>query len=105
MDSLHRALRLARAAERPNAPPVDELIEMPPVSRRRFLQVAAASGLAAVLPGPLEARTSPRVAIVGAGLAGLSAAWRLHQAGVAAHVYEGSGRVGGRVMSTNKVAD
>lgn len=42
---------------------------------------------------------SPRVAVVGAGLAGLAAAWRLKRAGVEVTVYEGSGRVGGRVHS------
>lgn len=41
----------------------------------------------------------PRVVIVGAGLAGLSAAWRLEQAGVPVAVYEGSERIGGRVQS------
>ncbi|RKP53710.1 flavin monoamine oxidase family protein [Pararobbsia silviterrae] len=41
----------------------------------------------------------PRVAIVGAGLAGLSAAWSLEQAGIEAVVYEASSRVGGRVES------
>lgn len=42
---------------------------------------------------------SPRVAVVGAGLAGLTAARTLKRAGVAITVYEGSNRVGGRVQS------
>ncbi|QIE27247.1 4-methylaminobutanoate oxidase (plasmid) [Caballeronia sp. SBC1] len=56
----------------------------------------------AVSPGANATRStsaSPRVAVVGAGLAGLTAAWRLTQAGVEVTVYEGSGRVGGRVQS------
>jgi monoamine oxidase len=40
--------------------------------------------------------SSPRIAVVGAGLAGLTAAYRLQQAGYAAQVYEASTRIGGR---------
>jgi monoamine oxidase len=42
---------------------------------------------------------TPTVAIIGAGLAGLTAAYRLFQKGVKADVYEARGRVGGRVLS------
>jgi len=38
----------------------------------------------------------PRIAVVGAGLAGLTCAYRLKQAGLNADVYEASTRVGGR---------
>ena len=37
--------------------------------------------------------------IVGAGIAGLSAAWRLREAGVPSRVYEAQARVGGRMLS------
>ena len=40
--------------------------------------------------------TAPRVAIVGGGLAGLTSALRLKQAGIGATVYEASSRLGGR---------
>jgi monoamine oxidase len=43
-----------------------------------------------------QAATAPRTVVVGAGLAGLTAAYRLKQAGYAAQVYEASDRVGGR---------
>jgi monoamine oxidase len=36
--------------------------------------------------------TQPTIAVVGAGLAGLTAAYRLKQAGLNAQVYEASGR-------------
>jgi monoamine oxidase len=42
---------------------------------------------------------STRVAVVGAGLAGLHCAWRLMQAGVDVSVYEASSRVGGRTFT------
>src|SRR4051794_22597209 len=43
-----------------------------------------------------EGAGAPSIAVVGAGLAGLSAAYSLRQAGYAAEVYEASDRVGGR---------
>jgi monoamine oxidase len=41
----------------------------------------------------------PTIAVVGAGLAGLTAAYRLKQAGLNAKVYEASDRIGGRCWS------
>ncbi|MFM8781922.1 MAG: flavin monoamine oxidase family protein, partial [Gemmatimonadota bacterium] len=41
-------------------------------------------------------RGDQRVAIIGAGLAGLTCAWRLRQNGVTASVFEASARLGGR---------
>jgi monoamine oxidase len=50
--------------------------------------------------GPLAAKTRgatpERIVVVGAGLAGLTCAYRLKQAGITARVYEASDRVGGR---------
>jgi monoamine oxidase len=43
---------------------------------------------------------APRVVVVGAGLAGLTAAYRLHQAGVPVEVYEARDRIGGRCFSS-----
>jgi len=43
--------------------------------------------------------TPPRVAVVGAGLAGLTAAWLLGEAGIPAHVFDAAALVGGRVRS------
>jgi monoamine oxidase len=42
---------------------------------------------------------SPTVIVVGAGLAGLTTAYRLQQKGINVHVYEARGRVGGRVFT------
>ncbi len=52
---------------------------------------------------PAQAATAPKIAIVGAGLAGLSAAHALKRAGYAADVYEASDRVGGRCWTIRGV--
>ena len=43
--------------------------------------------------------SSPRIAIIGAGIAGLTTAYRLNQLGYSSYVYEGSERYGGRILS------
>jgi monoamine oxidase len=43
-----------------------------------------------------RASSAPQIAVVGAGLAGLTGAYRLQQAGYFAQVYEASTRIGGR---------
>jgi monoamine oxidase len=110
-----RLLTLARVADDSHRTgvPVDELLDgARSVDRRTFVAGAAALGLGAAacadVPGRV-APTAPRaprferangsrasVAIVGAGLAGLTCALRLRQAGVLATVYEASDRAGGR---------
>jgi monoamine oxidase len=69
------------------------------LSRRDMLKLAGATGLAAGL-STVGARpagaASPRIVVVGAGLAGLTCAYRLKQAGYGAKLYEASNRVGGR---------
>jgi monoamine oxidase len=69
------------------------------LSRREVLAggagLAAAAALGARLP-IARAAAAPRIAVVGAGLAGLTCAYRLKQAGFAAQVYEASDRLGGR---------
>lgn len=68
--------------------------------RRELLRAAGVLGLAAASTGwlgrPAHAATTPRIVVVGAGLAGLTAAYRLRQAGYTAQVHEASDRVGGR---------
>src|SRR4051795_6301179 len=50
-----------------------------------------------------NAATAPRIAVVGGGLAGLTATYRLKQAGFAAQLYEGNSRLGGRCYSLRGV--
>ncbi len=69
-------------------------------SRRQFLGAAGAATLAAATWTPrARAATGERVVVVGAGLAGLTCAYRLKQGGVTAQVYEASDRLGGRCWS------
>ncbi len=76
----------------------DELL----LRRRDVLAGGAGLAAAAMLSGPLAraiAASAPRVAVVGGGLAGLTCAYRLGQAGIRADVYEASDRLGGRCWS------
>jgi monoamine oxidase len=72
------------------------------ISRRELIRRAGQLGLATagstVLGGwgSLAAASEPRIVVVGAGLAGLTAAYRLRQAGLSPTVYEASDRIGGR---------
>ncbi len=61
--------------------------------------LAAASIPELVAWSSSQARGRERVVIVGAGIAGLTTALRLHDAGIAATIYESSSRVGGRMHS------
>jgi monoamine oxidase len=102
---LQRAARIARAASHTRQP-LDEFCDQGQAlrvdaGRRRLVQAAGAGVLLAGcthVPKPLT-RPDDEVVIVGAGIAGLTAAWRLRQAGVRARLFEAQGRVGGRMLS------
>jgi monoamine oxidase len=74
------------------------------MTRRDVLARGAALG-AFALAGPgvfarrAGATAAPRIAVVGGGIAGLSCALALQDAGVACDVYEASSRLGGRMHS------
>ena len=83
-------------------------------TRRDFLRGAGAAGAlgaaTTLVPGGwlASARAAqggppPRVVVIGAGLAGLTAAYRLKQAGITAPVHEASTRVGGRCWTLRGV--
>ena len=71
------------------------------ITRRRLLVAgtATAIGAGAGLTGlaPARRRAAPRVVVVGAGLAGLTAAYELERSGATVTVLEARDRVGGRV--------
>jgi monoamine oxidase len=71
------------------------------LTRRRFLEKAAKASLLVGLGGWADlarafSKGSPTIAIVGGGLAGLTCAWRLRQAGINATIYEAANDLGGR---------
>jgi monoamine oxidase len=84
------------------------------VSRRDFVRMLGAAGFltASGSFAPTGARGEESVqrreqhlepvAIVGAGIAGLTAAYRLQQAGVPSEIFEGSERTGGRMLTKYK---
>jgi monoamine oxidase len=74
-------------------------------SRREFLKRGGAVGAAVAVVGPAalarpaRGAATPRIAIVGGGIAGLACALTLQDKGVVADVYEASNRFGGRMHS------
>jgi monoamine oxidase len=94
-----------RTAERLGMPPAElrGLRAEAAYSRGEFIKRAGIAGAAfAAAPAVIRkpAGTTPRIAIVGAGIAGLNAALSLADKGYASTVYEGSpSRVGGRMHS------
>ena len=83
---LQRAAAIARASRHVRLP-LDEFHDLVRAQRidrrrRRLLQSAGAGVLLAgcqSVPKPMRADSDDEVAIVGAGIAGLTAAWRLRQ--------------------------
>jgi monoamine oxidase len=108
VDLLRRAAAISACAQRSGAP-LEELIEHSRElridrARRRFLQqsfgASAALALAACAHVPLPRPDgADEVVVVGAGIAGLTCAWRLRQAGARVHVHEAQERIGGRMFS------
>ncbi|MFE0738113.1 flavin monoamine oxidase family protein [Streptomyces sp. NPDC058855] len=114
---MHLLNRLAaeHAGARRLGIPVDELrgLRSDALGRRTLLKYAAAAGLAAgagtVAAGPAVAaapvpdrpvRSTARIAVVGAGISGLTAALTLQDAGLAPVLYEANpSRVGGRMWT------
>ena len=81
------------------------------VSRRDFVRMLGAAGFVTAAGGlapwlargsatsTLRAGGGDAVAILGAGVAGLTAAYRLLQAGVPCEIFEASERIGGRMLT------
>ena len=79
--------------------PAEEVLAERRLRRREVIAGGAGLAAAAMLSGPVSralAASAPRVVVVGGGLAGLTCAYRLKQAGYRADLYEASDRLGGR---------
>ena len=110
-----RLVRIALVASRTGerAPLVWERLEARRLDRRRLLGAFGAAAGQIVLAGTTaacgseaaseEAPAASGVVVVGAGLAGLTAAYRLQQAGVAADIYDADTHVGGRTRTLRDV--
>lgn len=113
--ALQRSMRMARLSLRSGLS-AEEILQRwgeaaPDRSRRAFLRSAAfvAAGAAAACVPILPRREGPgeaEVVVIGAGIAGLTAAYRLRRAGVRVRVFEAQERIGGRMLSLrNHFAD
>ena len=109
IQGLRRAYQIARFAGRKgiSAETAIELWDIR-ISRRRLFQgsLAAAGAISAIgldrqFDRQVDAATPP-VLIVGAGIAGLTAAYYLARSGVPVRIVEASKRVGGRIFSQAK---
>ncbi|MGB3189647.1 MAG: NAD(P)/FAD-dependent oxidoreductase [Limnoraphis sp.] len=118
MRVLRQAYRIAQTSRKTGIP-TDELLEIHNenrqshalLTRRRLLQIGLASASAITTAtisqyrhrANAQSSISP-VLIVGAGIAGLAAAYRLTQAGVPVDIIEARNRVGGRINTLKKAA-
>ncbi|QLE39447.1 FAD-dependent oxidoreductase [Nostoc sp. C052] len=111
MGSLQRAYKIARASIKTGIP-ADEIVDIlkQKTTRRRLLYggLGLASALATATwhngRDSMAFGTIPKVLVVGAGIAGLTAAYRLRQAGVPVDIVEARNRVGGRMRSLANAA-
>lgn len=96
--------RRANLAEQGASPPIPS---HEGITRRRMLAALAAAAALPVIgwPAPSRARSAMRVAIIGGGMAGLTALDALSTAGVSAHLYEARGRLGGRVLTAKNAPE
>lgn len=69
------------------------------LSRRDFLGAATLAAGALAAPQAARAQGQTSVAVIGAGMAGMAAALKLADNGVACTVYEAGNRIGGRMFS------
>ncbi|MDO3628974.1 NAD(P)/FAD-dependent oxidoreductase [Mucilaginibacter sp. BT774] len=76
-------------------------------SRRKFLKQAVIAATGTLLAPPLLSLSSCHkqgnndIVIIGAGIAGLNAAYQLQKKGIKSTIYESSGRIGGRMFTLN----
>ena len=117
IDLLRRTYQICRFSHTTNIPVSELQADLSDrLSRRQMLKGMAVTGLAGpsslqafaatqkrpIAQAPTNFDPDSKVLIVGAGIAGLTVAYRLHQAGVPVDVIEASQRVGGRLKSLSK---
>ncbi len=109
---LHQAYKVAQISKKSGIPPAEVIgILNEKISRRRLIQGGLALGGAAAATtfrrdshiAVAKSGNSP-VLVVGAGIAGLTAAYRLRKAGVPVNIIEARNRVGGRIRTLPNAA-
>ena len=115
--SLRQAFRLAQTVHTHPHQSIAEVVDQHQqrlLDRRQFLRGTAQTGAVLGLGGATVAKdwlniiadqTAPRIAIVGAGIGGLSAGYYLRQKGIAATIFEADKRVGGRIKTGRMFGD
>lgn len=112
IDLLRRAYKIARLSHHSGIP-ADEIIDIfkQKTSRRRLLYggLTAAGAIAGATLGNIHLASvavaaDSKILVVGAGIAGLTAAYRLQQAGVPVDIIEARNLVGGRIRSLPNAA-
>ncbi len=106
---LQRSYKIAQTSIETGIP-VSELVDMfkHKTTRRRFIYsglgfVSAVATTAWHDRNQKALATVPKVLVVGAGIAGLTAAYRLRQAGVPVDIIEARNRIGGRMYTARNV--
>lgn len=102
LKSIQQAYQVAIGSNRANIP-LDEYHQIL-LSRRKFLKNTGKASLLTVAAGSsflaaCAGKPKPIIAIIGAGIAGLNAAYTLKRAGYFADIYEASDRTGGRIFT------
>jgi monoamine oxidase len=111
LEMLRRAYKIAQFS-RQSGMPTDEVLDRltTTISRRRLLQggLAVSAAMAATAlhqaAAPASVTGNAKVLIVGGGIAGLTAAYRLTQSGVPVDLVEAQNHLGGRIRSLAKAA-
>lgn len=116
LGAFRKALSLALVANKTSmsAQEVVERAEASALTRRQFIENTGKTVLLSAFSGlitegvsqsfstSLFSKNPPRIAIIGAGLAGLTALDTFKKAGFNATIYEASGRTSGRILSVQK---
>lgn len=100
LKSIQKAIQVNQLAAQNGATDSIEWYENQLFNRRNFLKAAALSSFAFSQSAcGNKIPTDVKVAVIGAGFAGLNAAYVLKKAGINATIFEASKRVGGRVFT------
>jgi monoamine oxidase len=107
LQSIQRAYQIA-IGSRQQGIPLHEYNESQFINRRQFLNTTGKATLFTAAAGAsflaaCSTKSSPTIAIVGAGVAGLNAAYHLKRAGIFAQIYEASDRTGGRIITATDI--